>query len=36
MYKKTAFKLEAYFVFMSFVTAVMCLMEIKRGCVISL
>ena len=28
--KPIAFKLEAYFVFMSFVTAVMCLMEIKK------
>ena len=30
--KPIAFKLEAYFVFMSFVTAVMCLMEIKKPC----
>lgn len=30
--KPVAFKLEAYFVFMSFVTAVMCLMEIKKPC----
>ena len=28
--KPIAFKVEAYFVFMSFVTAVMCLMEIKK------
>ena len=30
--KPIAFKHEAYFVFMSFVTAVMCLMEIKKPC----
>lgn len=29
--KPVAFNIEAYFVFMSFVTAVMCLMEIKKA-----